>query len=52
AKRRLRAAVHELRGLAQPGWDYVLVARPLATIARPFADLVADLRRALLAIHP
>jgi len=52
AKRRLRAAVHELRGLAQPGWDYVLVARPQATIARPFADLVADLRRALLAIHP
>lgn len=52
AKRRLRAAVQELRGLAQPGWDYVLVARPQATIARPFADLVADLRRALLAIHP
>ena len=52
AKRRLRAAVRELRLLAQPGWDYVLVARPQATIARPFADLVADLRRALLAIHP
>ncbi len=52
AKRRLRAAVQELRLLAQPGWDYVLVARPQATIARPFADLVADLRRALLAIHP
>lgn len=52
AKRRLRAAVHELRVLAQPGWDYVLVARPQATIARPFADLVADLKRALMAIHP
>ncbi|MBC7737995.1 MAG: ribonuclease P protein component [Candidatus Saccharibacteria bacterium] len=53
AKRRLRAAVHEaLRPLAQAGWDYVLVARPQATIARPFADLVADLRQALRAVHP
>ena len=53
AKRRLRAAVHEaLRPLAQVGWDYVLVARPQATIARPFAELVADLRQALRAVHP
>lgn len=52
AKRRLRAAVHEVRMMAQTGWDYVLVARPQATIARPFADLVADLRRAMLAVHP
>ena len=52
AKRRLRAAVQEvLRPLAQPGWDYVLVARPDSTIARPFADLIADLRRAVLAVH-
>lgn len=52
AKRRLRAAVHQvLRPMAQTGWDYVLVARPDATIARPFADLLADLRRALLAVH-
>ena len=52
AKRRLRAAVHEvLRPMAQPGWDYVLVARPDSTNARPFADLIADLRRAVLAIH-
>ena len=53
AKRRLRAAVHQvLRPMAQTGWDYVLVARPDATIARPFAGLLEDLRRALLALHP
>jgi len=52
AKRRLRAAVHELRAMAVTGWDYVLVARPEATIARPFADLVEDLRKALRAVHP
>ena len=52
AKRRLRAALHEVRSLALPGWDYVLVARPQATIARPFADLVTDLRKALMAVHP
>jgi ribonuclease P protein component len=52
AKRRLRAAVHEiLRPMARAGWDYVLVARPEVTIARPFADLLADLQRALLALH-
>ena len=51
AKRRLRAALHEARGLAQPGWDYVLVARPQATIARTFADLLGDLRTALSAVH-
>lgn len=52
AKRRLRAAVHEvLSPLARVGWDYVLVARPSATIARPFDDLMADLRRAVLAVH-
>ena len=52
AKRRLRAAVHQvLRPMAQTGWDYVLVARPDVTIARPFVDLLADLRRALLAVH-
>ena len=51
AKRRLRAALHQARQLAQHGWDYVLVARPGATIARPFADLLADLRTALAAVH-
>ena len=53
AKRRLRAAVHAaLLPVAQVGWDYVLVARPQATIARPFADLVEDLRQALRVVHP
>jgi ribonuclease P protein component len=52
AKRRLRAlAAQVLPGLAHPGWDYVLVARPEATVARPFADLMADLAAALSTIH-
>ncbi len=52
AKRRMRAAVQQvLVRLARPGWDYVLVARPLATIARPFPDLLADLRTAVLSVH-
>lgn len=52
AKRRLRALAHEvLGGLARPGWDYVLVARPAATVTRAYADLCADLRRALRAVH-
>ncbi len=52
AKRRLREIAR--LGLAQkgmPGWDYVLVGRPNATIARNFADLQADLDRALTQIH-
>ena len=52
AKRRLRAAARAvLAQNARPGWDYVLVARPTATIARPFADLLADLATALSAVH-
>ncbi len=52
AKRRMRAAAHELlTHLARPGWDYVLVARPQATVARPFTDLLADLRSALTSVH-
>ena len=52
AKRRMRAAVHQvLTGLARPGWDYVLVARPGATVSRPFADLLADLVHAITAVH-
>jgi ribonuclease P protein component len=52
AKRRLRALARELLpGLAQPGWDYVLVARPEATVTRAFADLTADLQTALRAVH-
>jgi ribonuclease P protein component len=52
AKRRLREAARAvLPGLAHPGWDYVLVARPQATIARPYADLLQDLEIALRQIH-
>lgn len=52
AKRRLRALVREiLPPLAQPGWDYVLVARPEATISRDFATLRDDLRAALASVH-
>lgn len=52
AKRRLRALAHEiLPGLARPGWDYVLVGRPGATIERDFADLRRDLEQALSRIH-
>ena len=52
AKRRMRAAAHAvLTCLARPGWDYVLVARPAATVSRPFPDLLADLTSALTAVH-
>jgi ribonuclease P protein component len=52
AKRRLRALAREiLAPMAHAGWDYVLVARPGATVARPFADLRDDLERALRMVH-
>ncbi|MFN6978137.1 MAG: ribonuclease P protein component [Gemmobacter sp.] len=52
AKRRLRAAARAvLPPLARPGWDYVLVGRPGATVERSFADLCADLRAALDRVH-
>lgn len=52
AKRRLRALVREiLPPLAKPGWDYVLVARPEATVTRDFATLRDDLRSALASVH-
>jgi ribonuclease P protein component len=52
AKRRLRALVHEVMpGQAQPGWDYVLVAKPGVTPDRPYAMLLADLTQALRHIH-
>lgn len=47
AKRRLRAAVaHVMPGAAQPGHDYVLIARA-ATLTRPFDALLRDLETAL-----
>lgn len=52
AKRRLRAiARHVLPSRGKPGWDYVLVARPDATVARAYTDLLSDLANALSAIH-
>ena len=52
AKRRLREVVRAvLPGLAEPGWDYVLVGRPGVTVLRDFAALKADLAGALRQIH-
>ena len=52
AKRRLREVARlVLPGLARPGWDYVLVGRPGATVERGFADLRADLAAALARVH-
>ncbi len=52
AKRRLRALARDcLARQGRPGWDYVLVARPQATVTRAYADLCADLDRALRAVH-
>lgn len=53
AKRRLRALARELLvGQGLPGWDYVLVARPGATVTRSFDDLRSDLTGALARLHP
>lgn len=50
-RRRLKAALTELApALAQPGFDYVVVARPVA-FSRPYADIVGDLTRAFAIIH-
>jgi len=52
AKRRLREIARALlptRG--RPGWDYVLVGRPEATVTRPFADLLSDFDAALDRVH-
>jgi ribonuclease P protein component len=52
AKRRLREVARAvLPAFAEPGWDYVLVARPGVTVDRPFAQLLIDLETALRAIH-
>ncbi|MEM7544192.1 MAG: ribonuclease P protein component [Pseudomonadota bacterium] len=52
AKRRLRAAAADaLPRLGRPGWDYVLIGRAEATAGRGFADLVADLEKALSRVH-
>jgi ribonuclease P protein component len=52
AKRRLRALARDVLTLcAVPGWDYVLVARPEATVSRPYADLCTDMEQALASVH-
>ncbi len=52
ARRRLRALAREILPLhGHPGWDYVLVGRPEATVARDFAALRGDLIRALARVH-
>ncbi len=52
AKRRLRALAREMMpGVVRPGWDYVLVGRPGATVSRNFAELRADLAAALARVH-
>ena len=52
ARRRLRALAREtLPEAGRPGWDYVLIARRHSTTSRPFAQMRADLRRALFRLH-
>jgi ribonuclease P protein component len=52
AKRRLREVARlTLPALARPGWDYVLVGRPGATVHRPFTAMQADLAQALARLH-
>ncbi|MBT0955804.1 ribonuclease P protein component [Alphaproteobacteria bacterium KMM 3653] len=53
AKRRLRELADGiLPELGQPGYDYVLIGRASATATRDFAEMQADLRRALSTLHP
>ncbi|TNC65200.1 ribonuclease P protein component [Rubellimicrobium roseum] len=52
AKRRLREVARAvLPAEGREGWDYVLIGRPEATAALPFAQLLADLSRALARVH-
>ncbi|HQY44426.1 MAG TPA: ribonuclease P protein component [Paracoccaceae bacterium] len=52
ARRRLREIARAiLPGTGRPGWDYVLVGRPDTTISRDFAQMRADLIRALGQVH-
>ena len=51
AKRRLREAARAVLPLyATPGCDYVLIGRD-ATLTRPFATLIDDLKQALRKVH-
>jgi ribonuclease P protein component len=52
AKRRLREVARAtLPASGLPGWDYVLVGRPGATVERLFSDLLADMSGALVRVH-
>ncbi|MDB5666163.1 ribonuclease P protein component [Cypionkella sp.] len=52
AKRRMRALAREvLSMLARPGWDYVLVAKPEATVSSNYKDMLVDLATALASVH-
>jgi len=52
AKRRMRALARDLLPAAgQPGWDYVLVARPGETLTRPYRAMRAELAAALSRLH-
>ena len=52
ARRRLREIARAiLPAQGRKGWDYVLVGRPDSTISRDFAQMRADLTRALAQIH-
>lgn len=52
AKRRLReVARHVFPAHGRMGWDYVLVGRPGATVSHNFAEMCADLERALTKLH-
>ncbi len=52
AKRRLRALAREfLAPVARAGWDYVLVAKPGATVVRDWALLQSDLAEAIARVH-
>lgn len=52
ARRRLREVARQvLPRRGREGWDYVLIARGGATVARPFAKLIGDLEQALDRLH-
>ena len=52
AKRRLREVARTVLPLeGREGWDYVLIGRPGATAALPFAQLLSDLSHALARVH-
>lgn len=52
ARRRLRELARKAMPQgARPGWDYVLVGRPEATLSRDFAAMLADLEQALRKVH-